>query len=161
MDGSPSAPPSDVFQNRGTRCIRGGGCALCPLLGGTAAASFACMARGVRFLTWPILGGKDRGARALVQSIPRGRGRTATNAGCGPCLESNEACAARRGRRLSGRSPAGRCTPAPQTPVAGPTGYRWRRIRHWQWLPPSARWTPRRWTVHQRARGPHRRGAAR
>ena len=29
----PPAPPSDVFQNRGTRCTPGGGCAPCTLLG--------------------------------------------------------------------------------------------------------------------------------
>ena len=29
----PTCPPSDVFQNRGTRCTPGGGCAPCTLLG--------------------------------------------------------------------------------------------------------------------------------
>ena len=39
------AEPSDVSQNRGTRCTPGGGCAPCTLLGGMAAASFAHLAR--------------------------------------------------------------------------------------------------------------------
>ena len=41
----PTCPPSNVFQNRGTRCTPGGGCAPCTLLGG---------GRRRRFPTWRV-----------------------------------------------------------------------------------------------------------
>ena len=54
----PPSPPSDVFQNRGTRCIPGGGCAPCaPCLGEGGAALFRL------------------GAFQTLPSLPRVRGK--------------------------------------------------------------------------------------
>ena len=56
----PPSPPSDVFQNRGTRCTRGG-----TSLGNGGGAVFHLGASG-RFLTCPVVGGRDRVAHRQV-----------------------------------------------------------------------------------------------